>query len=321
MNQKYTQIKGFRRFKYLPRLGKIRLGVKAVSKRTGAEYPKEVDYFVCPPEVMNAAPIIGTDPENGKPIYGPPFYGEKPKVLDIMFPSEDPAEVIPFCYKCYGANQRLKCKGDGESATYFDPATKEMVNRKCPCEALEKGDCAQRGHLMVILPLVNIAGVYQVDTGSSVNINRVLDAMNYWTQLVQRCTRLPLTLERVEEKILNPNDGTMQSHYLFRFGTKMNLDLLNRAIEYERKYPRIEYKVQPPVEEGKLEDTPVEVVEEAEVIEKEPGSQTKTAGEPKEEKKFRCENCNGPVTQGQAAYSQKHFNGRVLCFKCRKGIK
>jgi len=201
-NQKFTSIKDFKRVAYLPRLGKIRLGVKVVSKNTGKQYPKEVDYFVVPPEVAKV-------------------YGDKPKVLDVMFPSEDPAQVIPYCYKRYGSNNRLMCKGDGETAIWFNPETNQMEERKCPCEALEEGKCDKRGHLMVILPRVSFGGVYQIDTGSGMNINRVLDAMEYWKTMVGRCKCILLTLERVPEKVGNPENGTMQTHYLFRFGTKI----------------------------------------------------------------------------------------------------
>ena len=48
----FTKIKGLSDKRRLPRLGKIRLGVKAISQKSGKEYPKETDYFVCPPEVQ-----------------------------------------------------------------------------------------------------------------------------------------------------------------------------------------------------------------------------------------------------------------------------
>lgn len=251
MESKFTEIKGFKRMPYLPRLGKIRLGIKVISERTKKEYPKEVEYFVCPPEVQKV-------------------YGETPKLLDIMFPSESQSEVIPFSYKCYGSNQKLKCKGDGEVAVWFNLETKGMEGKVCPCDALDrkeagKDSCGKRGHLMVILPKVSLGGVYQVDTGSGANINRVLDAMEYWKGMVGRCKCIPLTLERVPEKMSNPADGKMQTHYLFRFSSKVNIETLNQGIENNRKILAIEYKVEKPIEDGKLSDTPVEIIEEAEV--------------------------------------------------------
>ncbi len=248
MEKRPTEIKDFKRMPYLPRLGKIRLGVKAKSAKSGKEYPKEVDYFVCPPEVQKV-------------------YGEKPTLIDVMFPSEQQADCIPYCYKSYSSTQRLKCKGNGETATFFNQETKEMEERTCPCEALDNGNCSKRGHLMIILPKVSLGGVYQVDTGSGVNINRVLDAMDYWKGMVGRCKCIPLTLERVKEKMQGP-DGKMQPHYLFRFSTKLNIDSLNQAIENNRKILAVEYKIERPVEEGKLDDTPVEIIENGEVDDK-----------------------------------------------------
>lgn len=314
--QKFTAIKDFKRVAYLPRLGKVRLGVKAVSQRTGKEFPKEVDYFVCPPEVKAV-------------------YGEKPKILDVMFPSENQAEVIPFSYKCYGSNQRLKCKGDGETAIWFNPETKEMEEKKCPCEALEKNECGKRGHLMVILPKVSLGGVYQIDTGSGTNINRILDVIAYWKAMVGRCKCIPLTLERVPEKVGNPANGTMQTHYLFRFSTNLSTEMLNQAIENNRKILAIEYKVEKPIEEGKLDDTPIEIIEEGEIVEDEEkeGELAKQGGmediladthpKPPEEmppeEVFYCKNpdCKVVVPRAEAEQSKEEFNGRVFCLDCR----
>ena len=239
---RFTEIVGFKRMQYLPRLGKIRLGIKKVSAKSGKEYPTEVDYFVCPPEVQKV-------------------YGDKPKQIDIMFPSEDFGQVIPYCYKKYGSNQKLQCKGNGEIAIYFDVETKAQIQKKCPCEFLEQKKCAKRGHLMVILPRVSLGGVYQIDTGSGANINRVLDAMEYWKLMVGRCKCIPLTLERVPEKMSEP-DGKMQTHYLFRFSSQVNSDLLNQAIENNRKILSLDFKIEQPKEDGKEDDTPTAVIDE-----------------------------------------------------------
>ena len=61
-------IKGVTDIVRMPRLGKIHLGVKVEGDRS--TYPRAVDYFVCPPEVVA-------------------IHGEKPKELDVMFPNED----------------------------------------------------------------------------------------------------------------------------------------------------------------------------------------------------------------------------------------
>lgn len=98
----YTKIKlnnlsGVRR---LPRLGKIRLGVK-VKNSQGKEYPRETDYFVVPEEIRDV-------------------YGEMPKELDILIPVENDEVSFPQALKFYGSSRGLKCKGDGETALERD---------------------------------------------------------------------------------------------------------------------------------------------------------------------------------------------------------
>jgi len=58
-------IKGLSEQLRLPRRGKIRLGEKKKSEKTGKTYPISLDYFVVPDEVKKV-------------------YGEKPRKLDIM---------------------------------------------------------------------------------------------------------------------------------------------------------------------------------------------------------------------------------------------
>ena len=53
-------IEGTSEITRMPRLGKIRLGVKKTSDKTGAEYPSAVDYFVCPDEVKS---VYGEQPK------------------------------------------------------------------------------------------------------------------------------------------------------------------------------------------------------------------------------------------------------------------
>lgn len=328
MREGPTEIKGFKRIVNLPRLGKIRLGIKVKSLRTSREYPKEVEYFVCPPEVQY-------------------HYGEKPKLLDIMFPSEDQAVVMPYCYKSYGSNQMLKCKGDGQVGVWYNPKTNQMEERKCPCPELEWREeegvkkapsCGIRGHLMVILPKVSLGGVYQIDTGSVVNIKRILNAMDYWKGIVGRCKCIPLTLERVAEKMKNPADGTMQTHYLLKVSSNISIDTLNKAITNNQAIMQIEYKIDTPIEEGKLDDTPIETVDDRETIEGEKKEEDLTdlglgdrhkgkgsggfnhpAKSPGLQEGVKCEGegCGEYLSPLEAEYSRKNCGGKVLCQKCQ----
>ena len=66
-------IKDLSNARILPRLGKIRLGIK-VEPPDKSPYPKATDYFVVPDEIKQEV-------------------GEQPKELQIMFPSNDMEQV------------------------------------------------------------------------------------------------------------------------------------------------------------------------------------------------------------------------------------
>jgi len=164
----FTSIEGLTDRVRLPRLGKIRLGVK-VDVGTANEHPRDLDYFVVPEEV---AKILNDD---------------KPRELRIMFPIDDQAEIFPQALKRYGSNAGLKCSGNGARAKEMDPLTGQLQGKDCPCEHLrtrtreyykdedgqnKRCDCAIHATLNFVLPDVNIAGVYQIETNS---INSIID--------------------------------------------------------------------------------------------------------------------------------------------------
>ena len=218
VDQKFTRIKGLSDIRRLPRLGKIRLGVKAIAK-SGKEYPREVPYFVVPPEVERV-------------------YGDRPLPLDIMFPTEDDHAIFPQSYKWYVANG-LRCKGNGETAMrrFADMAKgnrqplrngaeahkpDELVEVACPCPLLETGECRQNANLMVLLPKVSLGGVYQITTGSFHNIVRVNSCIDYVRGIVGRIALVPLLLIRQEEEI--QYEGKKAKHYLLQVILNINLE-------------------------------------------------------------------------------------------------
>ncbi len=146
----------------MPRLGKIRLGIKK-ENQSGVEYPAAVDYFVCPGEVQQV-------------------YGDKPRELDIMFPVNDPEKFFPQWLKRYNKSNGLICKGDGERVMMrIDTETGEVFDEEdeiecnpIECEWFLKKHCRQMANLMFLLPKVQGLGAYQIDTSSYhsiVNLN------------------------------------------------------------------------------------------------------------------------------------------------------
>lgn len=230
------RIKGLSDIRRLPRLGKIRLGIKLQKKYpdTGkvVEYPKEVDYFVCPPEVQAV-------------------YGERPKALEVMFPPADETRFFPQQYKAY-VHQGLRCRGDGELAlrraadlvwtrksdgAVLDDARNriaqalpegvsaadaikaldpnDLIEIKCPCPLLEDGTCRRQGVLFVILPKISMGGVYQITTGSFHNIVAINSIVDWLRGLFEgQCELIPFILAREPEEI--EYEGKKSTHWLLK---------------------------------------------------------------------------------------------------------
>jgi len=189
--QRVTTIKGLSERRRLPRLGRIRLGLKAVTS-AGKEYPKEVEFFVVPDEVKKV-------------------YGEKPTELDIMLPLNDLTAVFPCAYKHYGSGKGLKCSGDGEIAYRVNETTKEMEQVKCPCKLLDEKKCKQTGTLMAMLPKVSVGGIYQCTTSSINSIIDVNSGLDYVSAILGRFAMVPLKLKRVKTE--THHDDKKQNHY------------------------------------------------------------------------------------------------------------
>lgn len=187
-----TRIKGLSDRRRMPLLGKIRLGIKKVSQKTGNEYPAEVDYFVCPESVRQ-------------------IFGEQPKVLKVMFPLDDIDAIFPVAYIFYGQSRGVKCKGDGERAWCVDDETKEIVERACPCELLEQGKCKQVGRLMFMIPAVSVGGVYQITTSSYNSIIDIQSGLDFVKAMVGRFNFIELDLKRVETT--THHNEQRQTHY------------------------------------------------------------------------------------------------------------
>jgi len=189
-----NRIKGLSEIRRIPRIGKIRLGIRLKTPR-GVEFPKDLDYFRFDDDDIKRYPAIRE------------LYGEKPKELDIMLPVEDPRMFFPQAYKLYGSGV-LRCKGDGEKATRMlcrkcsqmscrCNEEREMVEVECPCERLESKQCRAKGMLMVMLYRVAPGGVWQIDTGSFHGIVDVNSGVDYVMALCGRLTMVPLKLRRV----------------------------------------------------------------------------------------------------------------------------
>lgn len=239
-------IKGLSEQKRLPRLGKIRLGIKKVSQRTKGEYPVATDYFVCPPEVQT-------------------IYGEKPKRLDVIIPVEDEEIWASQYYRQYSRSRGLVCKGNGEkcrrmvevnSGEIVGRETKSVVwqedmtclGRDCPDY---KGKaCQEVMNLQFLLPKVLGLGIWQIDTGS---IHSIMNINNCATMIRVMCGRvswIPLTLSLEPTTVNNPDDGKKKIVYCMHLRYERSAESL--LIESEK--PRLQILLGMPADDEAPED-------------------------------------------------------------------
>jgi len=227
---KFTSIKDISDRRRLPRLGKIRLGVKVKHKtKPDLEYPRETDYFVCPEEVQKV-------------------FGEHPKELPIMFPIEDREIIFPQAYKYYGQSKGLKCIGDGETAMRVNEEG-EFSQVDCLCELLNKKACQRRAHLMVIIPKVSVGGVYQIDLGSYHSIVDINSGIDYIRAMVGRFSWVPLILKRVPRETHGGEKKT--THYTLQVEFQGDIETINLLREDTKRIlegPR--YALPAPIDEN-----------------------------------------------------------------------
>ncbi len=202
-------IKGLTEARRLPRLGKIRLGLKKKSPRTGGEYPVATDYFVCPPEVQT-------------------IHGEKPKRLDVIIPLEDEETWASQYYRQYSRSRGLVCKGDGVTCRRMvDIGTEVIAGRDTKQVAWREGGsclgkecpdykakaCQEVMNLQFLLPKVPGLGVWQIDTGS---IHSIMNINNCATMIRAMCGKVswvPLTLTLEPTEVVNPDDDKKKTVY------------------------------------------------------------------------------------------------------------
>ena len=246
MTRRYTQIKDLSTRRRLPRLGKIRLGIKV--ENGDKSYPKETPYFVVPQEVAKV-------------------YGDRPTELDIMLPVEDESVCFPQAYEFYGSSRGLKCTGDGETAMRLNEQTKVMEQRECPCELFEQKKCKQRAHLAVILHKVSVGGIYQIDTSSFNSIVDLNSSIDYVRALIGRFAMVPLKLKREARE--THHDGKKQIHYTLRIELEGNVDFVNTLRENtSRVLSGPSFSLPPPIQENpEMDDgATIEAEPQAEVV-------------------------------------------------------
>ncbi|MCK5237207.1 MAG: hypothetical protein KAR06_09495, partial [Deltaproteobacteria bacterium] len=223
-NSEFTKVKDISGRRRMPRLGKIRLGAKV--KKGDKEYPIELPFFLVPDEVaaryalgdtawdravelgVTRADVLRFVGDNGHRL------AEK---IPVMLPMDNLSAVFPQAYKRYGSSRGVKCIGNGERARemeYDDKGRPAGSKEKdCPCNFLEaeRPECKLNSTLNVMLPDVNVGGIYQISLGSynsTVDINSGID---YAKSLIGRAAMVPFELIRVPT--ITHGSGKKETHF------------------------------------------------------------------------------------------------------------
>ena len=223
-------IKGVSSARRIDRLGIIRLGIK-VEPPDKSAYPRPTDYFVCPPEVQAV-------------------FGEKPKELAIMFPSDDEEQIARQYLRCYGQTHGLVCWGDGENGrskidvhtgAMADRNTKDWEWRPVTCNPQDcpefGGRCRKVMNLMFMMPDVPGLGMWQINTSSFYsiqNINTTLEIIRNLTKSPEcpqgRVSWIPLTLAIGPQAVSPPGTGTKTVHILHIKSDVKLADVIKKAM-------------------------------------------------------------------------------------------
>jgi hypothetical protein len=202
-------IEGISNIVKMPRLGKIHLGIK-VQTPGKTPYPRPTDYFVVPEEVAT-------------------IFGERPKELEIMFPTEDPNQFAQQWLRRYSFSQGLVCIGDGVSARRkIDTRTGTIAGRdtrnwewkeglKCnpqDCEEYLVKRCRRVMNLLVLIPRVPGLGVWQIDTSSFYSIVNINSMVSLLTSLAGRCSFIPLKLCLGPIEVTPPGENKKTVHIM-----------------------------------------------------------------------------------------------------------
>lgn len=193
-------------------LGKIRLGVKKVSEKTGKEYPTATDYFVVPEEVAG-------------------LHGNKPTTLPIWFYFDSLEMTFPQYHKRY-MQRGLRCMGDGrmvivrytgpvdtpvavvkngvgkpeEQPEEYGPAERFGTNGircsglECPFQTMKNPECRPTGRLLFSVDGLSRLGLYQLTVHQ-----RAIVGINSQLMLAQamfgHITDIPFLLHLTPEEV------------------------------------------------------------------------------------------------------------------------
>jgi len=250
-------IKGLTDTIRIPRAGRIRLGEKDVSQKTGREYPRALDHFN-----FVDAPLAGE------------YYGDNCRELDIMFPVNDPSAILDLAYIRWGTGG-WKCRGDGEVAVHRE-VDHEIECLGEDCQAFIEGDCKRQGRVEFILYKVpGGLSVYDISTTGKRSIQNLVAGLEMVQGLFGRIHGIPLKLFLDPYQVSYVDDNGKQhksNHYCLRLDTAQSLtevtplalggaklelpsapeelpdDLWPKSVQEEKELPEAPVAAAPPID-------------------------------------------------------------------------
>jgi hypothetical protein len=187
----------------IPIVGRIKIGEKRLSEKTGKEYPVSLDYFKC-------------DSKYCSEFYK--VYEEKPSKIQIVFISDDISFVCPERYELRNSKGDLFGKGDGENYAVWN--AKEKIYQKFKLsehtdllERSSKAAASPKGWervltLRFLIPKVKgIVGLWQFSTKADKgSIDSLRDTFDFVMHQAGTVTRIlfDLTVEKVKSN--KPDD-------------------------------------------------------------------------------------------------------------------
>ncbi|MCY0876299.1 MAG: hypothetical protein OWT28_08530 [Firmicutes bacterium] len=242
-------IKGHSDMRRIPRIGKIHLGMKQTSQKSGSAYPIACDHFVVKPDESTSEAAASAFHA---------VYGETPREITIAFASDDPEDFFPQYLSSYKGGEgrySLFCKGDGVTAKRSDGqgGFREMPCLYQACEFYQAKKCKELGRLQFFLPDVPGIGVWGLDSTSyhsAVNLNSAIDLVRALTG--GRMKMIPLKL-RLVPKVVSP-DGHAKTVYV------LDLRLEDvRLVDVFERLPQLGVMHSPPVEPISLDEMPTDL--------------------------------------------------------------
>lgn len=262
-------IKGHSDIRRIPRIGKIHLGTRQMSQRSGNTYPVACDHFVVKPD-------DSTSEAAASAFHA--IYKEMPKEITVAFASDDPEEFFPQYLSSYKGGEgryELFCKGDGERARRTD-GKGGHIDMTClyqECDLYKAKKCKELGRLQFFLPDVPGIGIWQIDSTSyhsAVNLNSAIDMVRALTG--GRIKMIPLKL-RLVPKVVNP-DGQAKTVYV------LDLRLEDvRLVDFIERLPQLSAALSPSVEPISSDEMPEDLYVEDNLVSDSDPSRVVTAQE------------------------------------------